>query len=113
MLYVLFINMGAMHHLLVDPGLGTWVKNVNANYFMYAVVMGSLIHAFSIPASMELALRERGYRRGLFEWLRRTPWGEPGFAALVVSIILFELLGGISGVIIGGLQVNIMSHNTL
>jgi len=112
-LYVLFINMGAMHHLLVDPGLGTWVKNVNASYFMYAAVMGSLIHAFSIPASMELALRERGYRRGLFEWLRRAPWGEPGFAALVVSMILFGLLGGISGVIIGGPQVNMISHNTL
>ncbi len=112
-LYVLFINMGAMHHLLVDPGLGTWVKNVNASYFMYAAVMGSLIHAFSIPASMELALRERGYRRGLFEWLRRAPWGEPGFAALVVSMVLFGLLGGISGVIIGGPQVNMISHNTL
>lgn len=112
-LYVLFINMGAMHHLLVDPGLGTWVKNVNTSYFMYAAVMGSLIHAFSIPASMELALRERGYRRGLFEWLRRAPWGEPGFAALVVSMILFGLMGGISGVIIGGPQVNMISHNTL
>jgi len=112
-LYVLFINMGAMHHLLVDPGLGTWVKNVNASYFMYAAVMGSLIHAFSIPASMELALRERGFRRGLFEWLRRAPWGEPGFAALVVSMVLFGLLGGISGVIIGGPQVNMISHNTL
>ncbi|WP_448575783.1 cbb3-type cytochrome c oxidase subunit I [Thermomicrobium sp.] len=112
-LYVLFINMGAMHHLLVDPGLGTWVKNVNASYFMYAAVMGSLIHAFSIPASMELALRERGFRRGLFQWLRRAPWGEPGFAALVVSMVLFGLLGGISGVIIGGPQVNMISHNTL
>ncbi len=112
-LYVLFINMGAMHHLLVDPGLGTWVKNVNASYFMYAAVMGSLIHAFSIPAAMELALRERGYRRGLFEWLRRAPWSEPGFAALVVSMVLFGLLGGISGVIIGGPQVNMISHNTL
>lgn len=112
-LYVLFINMGAMHHLLVDPGLGTWVKNVNTSYFMYAAVMASLIHAFSIPAAMELVLRERGYRRGLFEWLRRAPWGEPGFAALVLSMILFGLLGGISGVIIGGPQVNMISHNTL
>lgn len=112
-LYVLFINMGAMHHLLVDPGLGTWVKNVNASYFMYAAVMASLSHAFSIPAAMELALRERGLRKGLFEWLRRAPWGEPGFSALVVSMILFGLLGGISGVIIGGPQVNMISHNTL
>lgn len=112
-LYVLFINMGAMHHLLVDPGLGTWVKNVNASYLMYAAVMASLIHAFSIPAAMELALRERGLRKGLFEWLRRAPWGEPGFSALAVSMILFGLLGGISGVIIGGPQVNMISHNTL
>ena len=112
-LYVLFINMGAMHHLLVDPGLGTWVRNMNASYFMYGAVIGSLIHAFSIPASVELAMREKGFRRGLFTWLRRAPWGEPGFAALVTSLFLFGVMGGVSGVIIGTPFINVISHNTL
>lgn len=112
-LYVLFINMGAMHHLLVDPGLGTWVRNVNASYFMYGAVIGSLIHAFSIPASVELAMREKGFRQGLFTWLRRAPWGEPGFSALATSLFLFGVMGGISGVIIGTPSINMISHNTL
>ncbi|HZU05163.1 MAG TPA: cbb3-type cytochrome c oxidase subunit I [Chloroflexota bacterium] len=112
-LYILFIQMAAMHHLLTDPGLGVWVRNVNLSYFMYAAVMGSLIHAFSIPGAVERALRERGYGAGLFTWLRRAPWGEPGFGALVVSLLLFGVLGGISGVIMGGPQLNLISHNTL
>lgn len=112
-LYVFFINMGAMHHLLADPGLTTWLKNINVSYFMYLAVLGSLIHAFSIPASVELGLREQGHRRGLFGWLRAAPWGEPGFAALAVSLFLFGVMGGISGVIIGGPQINLVMHNTL
>ena len=112
-LYVFFIQLGAMHHLLADPGIETWVRNINTSYFMYAAVMGSLIHAFSIPASVELAQRERGFNRGLFEWLRKAPWGEPGFAALAVSLVVFGVMGGISGVIMGGPQLNLMAHNTL
>ena len=112
-LYILFIQMAAMHHLLADPGINTWARNINLSYFMYAAVMGSLIHAFSIPASVEQALRSRGHNRGLFGWLRAAPWGEPGFGALAVSLIMFGVLGGISGVIIGGPQLNLISHNTL
>jgi cytochrome c oxidase subunit 1 len=112
-LYVLFIQMAAMHHLQVDPGMNTWVRNINISYFMYAAVIGSLIHAFSIPGSVERAMREKGFRQGLFGWLRHAPWGEPGFAALAVSLVMFGVMGGISGVIIGGPQVNMITHNTL
>jgi cytochrome c oxidase subunit 1 len=80
---------------------------------MYLAVIGSLIHGFSIPASVELGLRGQGHTKGLFGWLRRAPWGEPGFAALAVSLFLFGVVGGISGVIIGGPQVNLIMHNTL
>ena len=113
LLYILFIQLGSMHHLLVDPGLSTWARGMNASYFMYAAVLGSMIHAFTIPASVEVGLREQGHRRGLFGWLRGAPWGEPGFSSLVVSILLFGVMGGISGVIMGGMQVNMIAHNTL
>jgi len=112
-LYIFFINMGSIHHLLADPGLTPWFRNINTSYMMYLAVLGSLIHGFSIPASIELGLREQGFRKGLFGWLRRAPWGEPGFAALAVSLFLFGVMGGISGVIIGGPQVNLIMHNTL
>ncbi len=112
-LYVLFIQLGSMHHILADAGLNTWVKNINTSYFMYAAVIASLIHAFSIPAAVERALRGQGHRQGLFTWLRRAPWGEPGFAALVVSLLMFGVLGGISGVIMGIPSVHLIQHNTL
>ncbi|MEZ4521619.1 MAG: cbb3-type cytochrome c oxidase subunit I [Thermomicrobiales bacterium] len=33
-LYIFFIQMGAIHHILVDPGLGTWVRTINTSYFV-------------------------------------------------------------------------------
>jgi len=91
LLYILFINLGSMHHLLVDPALGTMNRIVNTSYFMYLAVVGSLIHAYSIPAAVEVAQRKKGIT-GLFGWLARAPWGEPGFAALAVgmSVVLLQ-----------------------
>ena len=112
-LYLFFINLGSAHHLLVDPGLTFGWKAVNTSYAMYLAVLGSMMHAFSIPAAMEIALRAKGYRKGLFGWLRNGPWNEPGFAALVTSMILFGWIGGVTGVTIGTEQINMLAHNTL
>ena len=112
-LYILFIQMGSMHHILVDPGLGHWARGINASYFLYAAVLGSMIHAFTIPASVEAAQRDQGHGKGLLGWLKSGPWSSPAFSSLVLSFALFGILGGISGVIMGGIQVNIIAHNTL
>jgi len=112
-LYLFFINLGSAHHLLVDPGLTFAWKAVNTSYAMYLAVLGSMMHAFSIPAAMEIALRAKGYRKGLFGWLRNAPWSEPGFAALVVSMVMFGWVGGVTGVTIGTEQINMLAHNTL
>lgn len=112
-LYLFFINLGSAHHLLVDPGLTFGWKAVNTSYAMYLAVLGSMMHAFSIPAAMEVALRAKGYRKGLFGWLRNGPWNEPGFGALVTSMILFGWVGGVTGVTIGTEQINMLAHNTL
>jgi len=112
-LYLFFINLGSAHHLLVDPGLTFAWKAVNTSYAMYLAVLGSMMHAFSIPAAMEVALRAKGYRKGLFGWLRNGPWSEPGFGALVVSMVMFGWIGGVTGVTIGTEQINMLAHNTL
>ncbi len=112
-LYIFFINLGSAHHLLVDPGPGFLWKVVNTSYAMYLAVLGSLIHAFSIPAALEVALRRRGYKRGLLEWLRKAPWREPGFSSLVISMIIFGWIGGVTGVTIGTEQINMLAHNTM
>ena len=58
-------------------------------------------------------MRLRGYTNGMFEWLRKAPWGDPGFSSLVLSIVVFGFVGGITGVTIGTEQINIIVHNTL
>lgn len=111
--YMFFINLGSAHHLLVDPGPGFAWKAVNTSYAMYLAVLGSLIHAFSIPAAVEVAQRRKGYNRDMFDWLRKAPWKEPGFATLVISMTLFGFIGGITGVVIGTEQINMAAHNTM
>jgi len=112
-LYVLFISMAAAHHLLVDPGLSPGWKVWNTSYAMYLAVLASMVHGFTIPAGMELGQRVRGFTKGLFEWLTKAPWGDPGFSALILSVIIFGFLGGITGVTFGTEQINIIAHNTL
>ena len=111
-LYVLFINLGAAHHHLSDPGVTSAWRIWNAGYAVYGAAMGSMIHAFAIPAAVEVALRRQGHG-GLFGWLRHAPWGNPAFAALAVSLPLFGVLGGITGITFGTEQLNMMVHNTL
>jgi cytochrome c oxidase subunit 1 len=113
LLYLLFINLGSIHHLLVDPGLSTANRIFNTSYAMYLAVLASMIHAFSIPAGIEVAQRAKGYTKGIFQWLFRAPWKEPGFAALVISMVIFGFIGGTTGVIQGTMQLNMLAHNTL
>ncbi|MFQ5421381.1 MAG: cbb3-type cytochrome c oxidase subunit I, partial [Anaerolineae bacterium] len=112
-LYILFINLGSAHHLLVDPGYRFLWKVTNTSYAMYLAVLGSLIHAFSIPAAIEVAQRRKGFTKGLMDWLRKGPWREPGFSAMVISMFLFGWIGGVTGVTIGTEQINLTAHNTL
>ncbi len=113
LLYIAFIHLGAVHHLLVDPGLGTSHRIMNTSYLLYLAVLASLIHAFSIPAAIEAAQRERHGAKGMFGWLRRAPWGEPGFSSLVLSVVYFGFIAGVTGVLMGTMQLNMLIHNTL
>jgi len=112
-LYVLFISMASAHHLLVDPGMGPAWKIWNTSYAMYLAVLASMIHGFTVPAGIETGMRLRGYVKGAFEWLAKAPWGDPGFSAMIFSIVIFGFIGGITGVTFGTEQINIIAHNTL
>jgi cytochrome c oxidase subunit 1 len=112
-LYILFISMASAHHLLVDPGFSSSWKVVNTSYFMYMAVLASMLHGFTVPAGIEIGQRLRGATQGLFGWVKRAPWGDPGFSSLVLSIVVFGFVGGITGVTIGTEQINIVAHNTL
>jgi cytochrome c oxidase subunit 1 len=112
-LYILFINVASAHHILVDPGVGAGWKIWNTGYAMYLAVLASMIHGMTVPASVEVAMRRKGFDRGLFGWLTNAPWSNPAFSGFFLSLIIFGFGGGITGVVLGTQQINIMAHNTL
>lgn len=112
-LYILFINLASAHHLLVDPGVSAGWKIWNTSYAMYLAVLASMMHGFTVPASVEVAMRLKGHARGLFGWLTSAPWRNPGFSAFFLSLVIFGFIGGITGVTLGTQQINIIAHNTL
>jgi cytochrome c oxidase subunit 1 len=113
LLYILFLQLASAHHLLVDPGLGTEWKIFNTSYAMYLAVLASMVHGLTVPGSIEVAQRAKGLTNSLFEWLRKAPWGNPVFSGMFISLIGFGFLGGISGVVMGTEQINLIIHNTL
>ncbi|MCK5274390.1 MAG: cbb3-type cytochrome c oxidase subunit I [Alphaproteobacteria bacterium] len=113
LLYILFLQLASAHHLLVEPGVSSEWKIFNTSYAIYLAVIGSMIHGLSVPGAIEAAQRRRGFTKGMFEWLRKAPWGNPAFSAMFTSLVYFGFLGGISGVILGTEQLNLIMHNTL
>ena len=113
LMYILFLQLASAHHLLAEPGLDASWKIVNTSYMMYLAVMGSMVHGLTVPGAIEAAQRRNGYDRGMFEWLRKAPWGHPAFAGMFLSLIFFGFIGGISGVVLGTEQLNVLMHNTI
>ncbi len=113
LLYIFFLQLASAHHVLVDPGISSTWKIFNTSYAMYLAVLASMIHGLTVPGSIEVAQRAKGFKRGLFEWLRKAPWGNPVFSGMFISLVGFGFIGGISGVVMGTEQINIIIHNTI
>ena len=113
LLYILFLQLACAHHMLAEPGLSAEWKVFNTSYAIYLAVLGSMIHGMSLPGAIEAAQRRNGFTQGVFGWLRRAPWGNPAFSSLMLSLVMFGFIGGISGVVLGTEQINLLMHNTL
>jgi len=113
LLYILFLQLASAHHILADPAVGTEWKIFNTSYAMYLAVLASMLHGLTVPGAIEVAQREKGFTNGMFEWLRKAPWGNPVFSGMFISLIGFGFLGGISGVMMGTEQLNMIIHNTI
>ena len=113
LLYIFFLQLASAHHILVDPGISSEWKIFNTSYAMYLAVLASMIHGLTVPGSMEVAQRAKGFTHGMFEWLRKAPWGNPAFSSTFISIIIFGFIGGITGVVMGTEQINLIIHNTI
>jgi len=112
-MYILFLQLASAHHILAEPGMSSAWKIVNTSYMMYLAVMGSMIHGLTVPGAIEAAQRRNGFTRGAFEWLTKAPWGNPAFAGMFLSLVMFGFIGGISGVVLGTEQLNVLMHNTI
>ncbi len=113
LLYILFLQLGSVHHMLSDPGFTSAWKIFNTSYMIYLAVLASMIHGLTVPGSIEVAQRKKGLDVGLFTWLRKAPWGNPIFSGMFLSLIGFGFIGGITGVVMSVEQINMLIHNTM
>ena len=113
LLYILFLQLGSVHHLLSDPGLTSTWKVVNTSYMIYLAVLASMIHGLTVPGSIEVAQRRKGLDTGLFTWLRKAPWDNPIFSGMFLSLVGFGFIGGVTGVVMSVEQINMVIHNTV
>ena len=112
MVFVMFVVLSTpvgFHHQFTDPGISAGWKLAHT-IMTYAVVYPSLVTAFTVVASLEVAGRMRG-AQGLFNWIGRLPWSDPFFASVALAMIGF-IFGGFGGMINAAYAMNAMVHNT-
>jgi cytochrome c oxidase subunit 1 len=112
MVFVLFVLLSTpvgFHHQFEDPGISPGWKFAHT-VLTYSVVYPSLVTAFTVVASLEVAGRMKG-AKGLFTWIGRLPWSEPFFASVALAMIAF-IFGGFGGAINAAYAMNSMVHNT-
>jgi cytochrome c oxidase subunit 1 len=74
------------------------------------VAVPSLMTAFTVAASLELAGRMRG-GKGLFGWIKALPWDNPAFVAPVLGLLGF-IPGGAGGMVNASFTLDYVVHNT-
>jgi cytochrome c oxidase subunit 1 len=110
--FVMFVLVSVpvgFHHQFVDPGITAGWK-LTHTFLTYTVVFPSLVTAFTIIASLEVAGRMKG-AKGLFNWIGRLPWSDPMFASVALAMLSFTF-GGFGGAINAAYAMNSMVHNT-
>jgi cytochrome c oxidase subunit I len=108
-MFLVFSPPVGMHHLLADPEHGSGFKFVQS-FLTFLVALPTLLTAFSVCASLEIAGRLRG-GRGLLGWIGALPWKEPMVLAVALSLVMLGL-GGFGGLINMSYAMNSMIHNT-
>ncbi|MGM9988440.1 MAG: b(o/a)3-type cytochrome-c oxidase subunit 1 [Bacillaceae bacterium] len=109
-LFLLFSIPVGLHHQLVEPGIPSKWKFVQT-VLTFAVIVPSLMTAFSMFATFETRGRELG-ARGLFGWVKKLPWGDVRFTSIFIAMLFF-IPGGAGGIVNASYQLNETVHNTL
>jgi cytochrome c oxidase subunit 1 len=108
-LFLVFSTPVGFHHQYQDPGIPAGWKLFHTFNTM-AISFPSLLTAFTVIASLEVAGRLRG-GKGLFGWIGALPWGNPTVSAVLLAGLLF-MVGGFGGSINAAYVLNSVVHNT-
>ena len=108
-MFILFSTPVGFHHQFTDPGIEPSWKLVHT-ITTYMILFPSLVTAFTVIASFEVAGRLKG-KKGLFDWIGALPWKDPFFASIALGMITFAV-GGFGGAINAAYAMNAMVHNT-
>lgn len=112
MVFALFIVLSTpvgFHHQFMDPGISSGWKLLHT-FNTLLILFPSLVTAFTVTASLEIAGRMRG-ATGWFDWIGKLPWGDPLVSSVLLSMLLFAL-GGFGGALNASYGMNSMLHNT-
>ena len=112
MVFTLFLVLSTpvgFHHQFQDPGISSGWKLFHTFNTM-VISFPSLVTAFTICASLEVAGRIRG-GKGLFGWMATLPWGNPLVSSTLCAMLLF-LVGGFGGAVNAAYALNSVVHNT-
>lgn len=109
-LFILFSIPVGFHHQLTEPGISNFWKFLQV-VLTFMVIIPSLMTAFSMFATFEIAGRKKG-GKGLFGWFTKLPWKDVRFTSIFVAMAFF-IPGGAGGIINASFQLNEIVHNTL
>jgi len=112
LVFILFLILSTpvgFHHEFMDPGIPAGWKFLHSMITL-GILFPSLLTAFTITASIEVAGRAKG-ATGLVNWLGKLPWGDPLVSSVVLAMLLFAV-GGIGGAINASYMLNSAVHNT-
>jgi cytochrome c oxidase subunit 1 len=99
-----------LHHEFMEPGISAgwkWAHTMTT----YGVVIPSIMTAFAIFASFEIAARRKG-QSGVIGVVRSLPWGNPAFSGPALGMLLF-IFGGAGGVVNASYSIDTLIHNTM
>jgi cytochrome c oxidase subunit 1 len=97
------------HHLYMDPEQAKGWKLLHG-VGTFIVTLPTLLTAFAVIASLEIAGRLRG-GKGLFGWIGALPWRNSMVLAMILGLLML-ILGGFGGIINASYAMNAMIHNT-
>lgn len=113
LVFILFLLLSVpvgFHHQFADPGIAPYWKMIHT-VLTLLVAVPSLITAFTMAASLEIAGRANG-GKGLLGWIGALPWKNPTVLAFLLAFLAF-IPGGAGGIVNASFNLNQNVHNTV